>query len=1517
MSTRLMLIVALGLFGTATPVMADVFEASPSTLSLPDGPGSIMGMGEEFDVAPGTGIATYGLPVPLLPAPGSFVPSLALRYQSGAGNGPLGIGWSLESARLCRKTDAGAPLYGGAEDGDAFFLDGSSSSGDIVPLAEEGGRWGPRVEGSWIRLRPNRGGDGEGWELTHPDGRTSWYGTTPDSREGPVPSDFGGTFCWALSRQEDAFGRAIEYTYRRDGGRLHLSEVRYAVSTPHPRSVRLSYRERDDRFTDHVAGYPREHRLLLESIESVVLASSRNGGERIVRRMELEYATDWNASRLIEVRMEGEEGLALPPQSFRYQVFDPGRASVTEEFDAPRIAPEDGRHRLVDLNGNGRPDILRINEAGRWAWYPNEGGRGFLAEAIDIASAPTLSATADWIFMDVNGNGRRDILSRTLDGSVEVRWNQGRGGRHVAFGVPESLGVSVPVALRSPQLHVMDLNGNRRPDFLWSAGGQLWIAQSRVEREADGRILPGSRMEWLEAAPVADAEGGQGSGVTGLDQVDLGATGQWLVDMNGDGLPDLVRAIGGAGRTTALVVHEGMGRGRFDGARVEIPVPEGARGRAAEALQLVDLNGSGLADLVWVGPTEVQYWLNTGGSAFEGPHALPLPARSPEARVAVTDLSGNGAIDFVVVDPRAERGWTVVDPVGDQPNGLLLEAANGLGGTYRIEYATLDGIEAASNEMGRPWRSWTPQPMTVVVAREARDGRGTRQRTEHIYRDPVFNERQGQFQTFESATVTVLGDDQAANQVTDHVFFRGTEGDLDGFGGALADENPGLLPSEVDGLGGQPRAVIVRESSGALIRRELTRVDIRTLEDGRHQILVTGTLVDQAERLSAAPELGDWTGEGVWPEARLRAARDGEEERRLTLSEVEHDGWGNPRREIAWGFVSPSGEPLSDEPMVRTTTWINDIERWMIGFELAQQVETLAGDVLSRTRQLYDGPAFEGLPLGRLERGLVTRTEQWFDEEQRWIPIGRNAFDEHGNVIASLDALGHRVELEYDDALHMFPVRERLRLDLGDGATHRAPDGPASLEVRAEYDTDLGLMTAMRDFNGQVTRLVHDGLGRVIERHLPGDAPGEPAVRFQYMFGNPVSWVETAQLESFDSTERLRSRSYVDGFGREITTLREHGERGSGQWIASGWTTYTATGAPASVFLAFLAPSIDLPDGPDKDVGFAATFYDAAGRAIRTVYEDGSTESVRHGAGTTWTFDANRSDPASPFVDLPEMVVMDGHGRTVLHRLQVDGTADGTRDYRYGYDVRGLPLWRELPDGSRTTWRHDSLGRTREASDPNAGTHRRHFDDLGRVIALEDASGGLVLHDFDAAGRLVRTALQTPGGEPVEDARYHYDVAVEGFPSNFPLGRLVARHESGFDTFLDYDRRGQVSRIFRRFEDRIYTSGASWDAAGRVAAHHYMDGTSLQPRYDAQGNLRQYGDVVREVDYTVEGQLERMAFGNGLEQRMAYDQRLRPIRYTLGTPGNTPLLDLEQRHDAAGIPTSLHDHVTPTGLFSQ
>lgn len=140
---------------------------SNDRVSLPDGPGSLEGIGENAGVDGNMGTMLQQVPIAV---PGGFAgvtPNLALSYSSGGGASSVGMGWSLEVPSIERMTYRGnttmGNLLGGGPPGTGtaeLVIDGQA-----ITLSNVTARVG-QVAGSTVYLTVNAGAPGGGtWKI--------------------------------------------------------------------------------------------------------------------------------------------------------------------------------------------------------------------------------------------------------------------------------------------------------------------------------------------------------------------------------------------------------------------------------------------------------------------------------------------------------------------------------------------------------------------------------------------------------------------------------------------------------------------------------------------------------------------------------------------------------------------------------------------------------------------------------------------------------------------------------------------------------------------------------------------------------------------------------------------------------------------------------------------------------------------------------------------------------------------------------------------------------------------------------------------------------------------------------------------------------------------------------------------------------------------------------------------------------------------------------------------------------
>ena len=237
----------------ATPDKAEPETQAPRStdvlphVALPTGGGAIRGIGEKFAVNAANGTAGLTVPLALSPGRSGFTPQLSLSYDSGAGNGPFGFGWSLSLPSVTRKTDKGLPRYLDCDESDVFILSGAE---DLMPAIDSTGApmrtlrtlhdtdyqvttYRPRTEGLFARIeRWYAIATGVShWRSISRDNVTTLYGLDPSSCIAD-PDDATKICTYRISCTWDDKGNMAVYDYTvDDGAGIDLTQAHEANRT--------------------------------------------------------------------------------------------------------------------------------------------------------------------------------------------------------------------------------------------------------------------------------------------------------------------------------------------------------------------------------------------------------------------------------------------------------------------------------------------------------------------------------------------------------------------------------------------------------------------------------------------------------------------------------------------------------------------------------------------------------------------------------------------------------------------------------------------------------------------------------------------------------------------------------------------------------------------------------------------------------------------------------------------------------------------------------------------------------------------------------------------------------------------------------------------------------------------------------------------------------------------------------------------------------------------------------------
>ena len=368
-------------------------------------------------------------------------------------------------------------------------------------------------------------------------------------------------------------------------------------------------------------------------------------------------------------------------------------------LDTPTYYPSLATNQLVpvvaDFNGDGKPDVVVTG------WYSsNDGIHSYMTVLLNAGNgtfnnqgtiAIPVYAAEDAVTADFNGDGKMDLAIVTPYGyGTNILFGNGNGTFQAPVSYP-------PDSFYS--LTVTDVNGDGKPDLVVATGAYYTNAVTPLINNGTGVFTVGATYPlggWNTASVVAGDFNGDGkqdvvltSSCSETSQLDnhcpdgtlsvLLGNGdgtmqsavpatvtivphhQVLVDMNGDGIPDMVGtedAFRGNESTgeSAVVVALGIGDGRF-GPSVEYP---SGLSLFPYGLAVADINNDGYPDVVVNGSAisgsdfALAVMLGSKGGGLGSPTTYALPME-PRGAPAIGDFAGNKKIGVAVVQ-ESENG---------------------------------------------------------------------------------------------------------------------------------------------------------------------------------------------------------------------------------------------------------------------------------------------------------------------------------------------------------------------------------------------------------------------------------------------------------------------------------------------------------------------------------------------------------------------------------------------------------------------------------------------------------------------------------------------------------------------------------------------------------------------------------------------------------------------------------------------------------------------------------------------
>lgn len=690
------------------------------------GPGTLSGMGQAT-LAANSGQAQFDYPLDLAPGYFGARPPIAIRYNSGAGMGILGLGWQLDIPYIQRQTRTRLARYNAEDE----FV----TSDGLTLVALGRGTYRAAKEAAFTRYHfIDARGDGRGgyWVADYTDGSHAYFGADAAgvSDKDAVVSGAPGIARYNLVEWRDKLGNRTLFSYGTYAGDKVLQSVAWVQrATGWRYRVAFYYSARPDPWSDARVGWEVAQHTRLVRLEHLSAEQRR-------WRIDFDYDNSSQVSQLTRIRRRGSDGQTLSPHQSLSLSYTPG---IDERGDngallalhdcafPPEVAGLPVR--MIDLNGDAIADLLAVIRGKLWI-YDGVADNGALhfahAHPSTINLGPTLSADAVQL-ADIDGNGLVDFVDRAHE---RVIYNRGDGDLYDSDDVI----VGADTFDTQSLLHIgqwIDYDNDARADVMVAHDDATWFYRG----DGHGHFV----LDPMFRPPLQ-----------------LGGK-LMLADFNGDGQVDVAAFAG----QQVLRYRLNLGNGNFGPQQEIFGLPSSGD---PQQIVFMDVSGDGIADAAQLNASagELRLFINSNRGDFVEltQLALDLPAarswatQQGGAFINIGDSNGNGVTDFI---GWLNNGSLALIELTEQRAHLLQSAQYDNGRLLHFQYSSAALQQQADT---REWRWPLRNALPIVATMQVSDSAHIApERRDYFFHDAYYAAEEHNLGGFAQVEVDSAADD--------------------------------------------------------------------------------------------------------------------------------------------------------------------------------------------------------------------------------------------------------------------------------------------------------------------------------------------------------------------------------------------------------------------------------------------------------------------------------------------------------------------------------------------------------------------------------------------------------------------------------------------------------------------------------------------------------------------------------------------------------------------------------------
>jgi RHS repeat-associated protein len=1484
------------------------------------------------------GAYNYRYDFPLPPGRNGMAPNLALVYSSQGGRSYLGEGWSWNIPYIERSTKYGLPSYIDVGDGaDQFdYHDENGAVHHLIPVEHQGDhvyyRYMSESEFSWFKYNTST----KIWTVLRKDGHILQFGSRY-SGAATYAHERGYT-AWYLNEDLDKTGNTIKYTYNDSYDRFVVpSEITYTGNRYKEGNqgwepavkIQFKYTPGDENMLNCRTGecyY--EDVFQLERIDVKVRNWDRK--QYSFRYKPIDHH---KVLHQIEVRAYGRDGnwTDLPPVTFTYEASTPAFTRRNISFPSGDPQPPFWEHSesrvdsplvrtlrtLADMNGDGVKDLVVAHEPymGEFCQYKIYFGDVSGKEPGDLRfSTPVFWPTPQWTPLygghhpcHIRMNYNSSVLTRKHTDLVDIT---GDGLPDFIAAIPNESGQNVLVVARNSG------NGLDLTPEVWEFPPDLNVKE--IFYEEPFSYFPAHRDVRI-----------------------------MLVDMNGDGLPDIVDCHSWTDDDRYCHVFLNRSDG-FDETPIRWASPIHAiniqfideRGEVALGLvELSDMNGDGLIDLVmqpdwgsW--DDEIRVYLNIGDGFSSSPFGINWNIPGPTHYVFLNKIS---------TDPYlAERLGRkfLVDLNSDGLPDLLFLRSEDQGQTHKwVFYQNLGN--RFSSEVIELEGLWSGLSIDHTMTR--------RETT-----TPKISN------TYSMSKLIDIDGDGRVDLIHPQPYYDDLDEEYDHFGSYMGNYRPGLKLIKVEnGYGGSVDVGYTPTSRTTnphlpSVSNVVSWVETFNGIDNRHRVIYDyeDGLIDSFPEDFFHPANKEYRGFAIVRET--DSARDLLLEHRFH-QDAYRDGFlrnESHSRESNGKLIRQKSITYREKPINLYPLWSwpsvlfyypEDIETSVCNeapqcttVSIFQQFDS-DGNIIQRDEpvaQQNSQPEPEedrrffwtykkkddranNIYIFALERSSQI---SWSGNDKGWVQNNETLFYHDGSRDLDYISQGllttvrsYSTDTAYHESKRRYDTESGLLLSEtdfnGNETTYTydlftnsyiATKAKGGLKEEFGWDFATGQNIRYRDLNGVLWNYNYDGFGRPLgESYQASSEPPIEVKRIKYhdkwylAYGLPV-WIEEITTIDNDQSLFANQRTYYNGLGNKIQERELHRPN----WIVRFFGYDTAGRLQKVSIPMFRNAGYTDPDWTH----YSAIRYDPLDRVteIRRPCNSSSVRTFAFGGDLSTTMIDEEGNKLSTLTD--------GHGN-IIEVARYDAGGSPVRSL-FEYDGHDNIIKAIDHLGNEINYERDWHGRIKSvklSGFPEGRAWTFDYDGNGNLTRFLSPEGREISYSYDELDRLLGREFKLNGNSD-GSVEYRYDRTT-----SYGKGRLTWAQSAGGTAEYFYDPRGNVIEYWTKNEvsGREYELTFTYNEADAIKTLTYPDGSVFHYTYNPDGTVkalvrRVNGSVYAEATYNARRQVASIATDFGVEYSYSYDLCGRPTGIQ-STSSNGEIMNRSISHYANDKIRTIHD----------